>query len=445
MSSKKAAKQNPKKQHKQALAQQMQEVSTDLQWAQQIFPHIDQYFVDLVGNDVHRRYKGATEYPKHFGARVEINEKHSRFDVMKFVTFNEEGVLAKDGDINEGEYEMGYVHFHTLKQIAEDAHKKQRPVDIGWAYVPHINFDYSVDAALRAAEKHEHFEAAVKAHLGKALVIYNNVVEELKQEYTAENDDGLYIGVCFYYNPETNMLEYVMQKHGVTDLIDGKASERDFRDLPATNGETSPIVVDGDESFRNYASCMLRLVADVAKWERISKPSKARMEAAADDLVGRMISNAESVFDNAKTKAKEDGITAELSMRYNGLRGMLEVVYFDDHNNVCQIDLGMDAAAVLLIMTRIEPDLQLHVTPRFNKAFVERFGSGDRTVISADGTTIATEIKPGLQIIDDLPFIPETASYPRGQTPDLLVVDELGATEEADDEVAADENYALKS
>ncbi|ANH52238.1 hypothetical protein FDH97_gp140 [Erwinia phage vB_EamM_Deimos-Minion] len=438
MSSKKAAKVNPKKQHKQAVAQQTQQVNGDLEWARGIFSHIDSYFVQQVNNLVHRRYKGSDNYPKHFGARVEINEKHGRYDILKFLSWDEAGVLDDFGN-QTGEFELGYVHFHRLKEISQDAHKNNRPVDIGWAYVPHVDFEHSVDAAMKAAAKHDHFEAAVRAHLQGALDVYATLVDELKAEYQPENADGQYVGVCFYFNPETNVLEYVMQKHGVTDLIDGKASERDFRDLPAGAEVTGPIVVDGDTDFRNYNSCMLRLVSEVARWERISKPNKECMETAATDLVGRMITNAEAAFEKAKEKAAAEGITADLSLRYNGLRGLLEVVYKDELGNTALVDIGMDAAAVLLIMTRIEPDLQMYVTPRFNKAFVERFGAGDQHVKNDNGDVIATEVPA------------------RGLTADFLAFDELAVTSQAspvqelddafdkDDEPAADENYALKA
>lgn len=437
MSKNAAKKTKLKKQHQQAVAQQMQQTNAELQWAEHNFKAIDAYFVNRVNNDVYRRYKGSDNFPKHFGARVEINERAGRYDVLEFETHNEAGPLLADGTQAEGVYRLGYVTFDRLKRVHEDAHKNNRQTDIGWAYVPHVAFNYNAERALAAQKAQEQLEAKVHAHLSKALAVYHVTRDELKAEWSDENADGKYVGICFFYNPETAKLEYVVQKHGVTDLIDGKNAERDFRDLPCDAAMAEPLVIEGDVDFRNYKSCIQRLVAETSesKWERISKPNKDCMTDAAAQLVDRMIDNAHKVFDIAKEKAAADGITAELSMRFNGLRGLLEVVYTDEHGNLAHIDLGADAAAVLMVMTRIEPDLAVYTTPRFNDACVREFGGGDKFVRTEDGKIIATNVPP-------------VAQSERGNMSKLQIVDELPYFDEnevQDSEHADDENYALKS
>lgn len=445
MSTKSAKKPKLKQQHKQAVAEQLRQTNAELQWAEHNFHAIDAYFVNRVNNDVHRRYKGSDNYPKHFGARVEINERYGRFDVLEFETHNENGPLNADGTHADGIYRLGYVTFDRLKRVHEDAHRNGRQTDIGWAYVPHVPFNFSVEESLAAQKAHTQFETKVHAHLSQAVALYHVVRDELQAEWSKENDQGQYVGICFYYNPETAKLEYVVQKHGVTDLIDGKNSERDFRDLPGDVSIAEPLAIEGDTDFRNYKSCVQRLVAETpeSKWERISKPNKERMIEAADLLVARMIENATTVFNRAKEKATAERITAELSLRFNGLRGMLEVVYKDEQDNLVQMDLGTDAAAVLMIMTRIEPDLAIHTTPRFNDAFVETFGSGDKFVRTDDGKIIATNVKRGenplVHIVDELPYFDETEL-----TGNASPVQELDDAFDKDAEEASDENYALK-
>lgn len=445
MSKNAAKKPKLKQQHKQAVAQQMQQTSAELQWAEHNFHAIDAYFVNRVNNDVARRYKGSDDFPKHFGARVEINERFGRYDVLEFETHNERGPLNEDGTQAEGIYRLGYVTFDRLKRVHEDAHKNGRQTDIGWAYVPHVPFEFSVEKALAAQKAHERFEAKVQAHLSQALALYHVTRDELKAEWARENDEGKYVGICFFYNPETAKLEYVVQKHGVTDLIDGANSERDFRDLPGESAIGEPLVIEGDTDFRNYKSCVQRLVAETSesKWERISKPNKERMSEAADRLVERMIENAHTVFNRAKEKATADGVTAELSLRFNGLRGLLEVVYKDDLGNLVQVDLGTDAAAVLMVMTRIEPDLAIYTTPRFNDAFVKEFGEGDKYVRTDDGKIIATNVQRGetplVQIVDELPYFDESELSGNASP-----VQELDDAFDKDAEHADDENYALK-
>jgi len=436
MSKNAAKKPKLKKQHQQAVAQQMQQTNAELQWAEHNFKAIDNYFVNRVNNDVYRRYKGSDNFPKHFGARVEINERNGRYDILEFETHNESGPLLSDGTQAEGVYRLGYVTFDRLKRVHEDAHQNGRQTDIGWAYIPHVAFDYNPDRAIAAQKAQVQLEAKVHAHLSRALAVYHVTRDELKAEWNSENADGKYVGICFFYNPETAKLEYVVQKHGVTDLIDGKNSERDFRDLPCDAAIVEPLAIEGDTDFINYKSCIQRLVAETseAKWERISKPNKDRMTEAAAQLVDRMIDNAHKVFDIAKEKAVVQGITAELSMRFNGLRGLLEVVYTDDQGNLAHIDLGADAAAVLMIMTRIEPDLAVYTTPRFNDACVREFGNGDQFVRTEDGKIIATNVTP--------------VQHERGNMPVFQVIDELAyvdADEAKNDEPAADETYALKS
>lgn len=449
MSKKAAKKPNLKKQHKQAVAEQTHLVNSELQWAEHNFAAIDHYFVNRVNNDVYRRYKGSDNFPKHFGARVEINERHARFDVLEFETHNEGGPLLPDGTQAEGKYQLGYVTFERLKRVHEDAHKNGRQTDIGWAYIPHVVFTHNIEEALKAQKAHEQFEAKVRGHLENALAVYRTVRDELQAEWQKENDAGKYVGICFYYNPETAKLEYVVQQHGVTDLIDGKNSERDFRDLPGDASVVEPLAIEGDTDFLNYKSCIQRLVAESSetKWERISKPNKERMGEAADLLVDRMLQNAEAVFEQAKEKATAEGITAELSLRFNGLRGLLEVVYTDEQGNLAHIDLGTDAAAVLLVMTRIEPDLAFYVTPRFNNAFVGKFGPAELHVKAADGTVLATNVPPvGARgftsqtvVVDDAAYVKEIAL-----TGQASPVQELADAFDKD-EVAGDENYALKS
>lgn len=445
--SKSAAKKksNPKKQHKQAVAEQTKQVNAELEWMKHNWAAIDRFFVGRVNNDVHRRYKGSDNYPKHFGARVEINERFGRYDILEFETHNESGPLNADGTQADGIYKLGYVTVERLKRVHEDAARNGRPTDIGWAYVPHVEFNASVDAMLQAQKDHDAFEAKVRSHLNNALAVYHTVRDELKAEWSRDNDAGKYIGICFYYNPETAKLEYVVQKHGVTDIIDGVNSERDFRDLPGNASVAEPLAIEGDTDLRNYKSCIQRLVAEASesKWERISKPNQDCMKEAADRLVVRMIENADAVFVRAKEKATADGITAELSLRFNGLRGMLEVVYSDEQGDLKQIDLGTDAAAVLLVMTRIEPDLAIYTTPRFNDAFVKKFGTSEEYVRTEDGKIIATNVKRGenplVQVVDELPYFDETELSGNASP-----VQELDDAFDKDAEEASDENYALK-
>jgi len=365
-----------KKQHvKQAVKQQIVEKSQEEQWAEQIHPGLIDFFNQKVKDDVERDYpKG--ERPLHYGSQVDVDLEHRRFEVLESFSWEEEGFLDKAGQPLEAIHHLGYLRFDALKSCAKKAHDAGVQVELMWAYVPYVEVTKSTEPNPTAWL--DDIELTVRQRLNRLQPSYDAVKERLLDELGERNEESIYVGTRMYLDPDTGNIQYVVERRHALDFIrqsELTKTQQDFRDFEEESIEARyPTTIHPkDPTGRNYRACVARLLGEGRHWDRITRPSEACFGLCADEVVTFIIKKAEVVLDKALETAKGLGVSEDVTLVLDPVRGVLKAVYVKD-GETKEVPIGQDALAVYWIRGRIDPELDFFVQDRLYARFEAVYG-----------------------------------------------------------------------
>lgn len=374
-------------------------INWEQDWIEKILPSI-QEFAD---QSVRLRFKHDIAADDRinwtFGSDVDIENDKRRVVVTEWFVPKVDGkpvVYLEDGSLNPNMVAHKFVlRYDHLQQAAQLASQTNRPVNIGRYYLPEVKIipgDKGWEAPL------EENNLRGKEIVRKALDLRDDRKRELQAEFGAESDAGKYIGLALVYNRDENLLQLVTHTKNPLDIIEQKDGEMNYIDLPDI--EIDDLAIDGwDLNKLNIRSAVARHAEENRGWERVVKPSQAAYKRFSVDLADHIMIIVEEVY-----KRAHDGLPAGavVSFDQNPNTGFLEASYIDPNSPVTnesnvagtdwdgqsqpvtKIELSReDAAAILMVAQRIEPDMWFHVDYAVKSRFNAKYGNGTTTVLEA--------------------------------------------------------------
>lgn len=381
-------------------AQKLNPVNWEQNWAERILSSIQEFANKSVRLRFKRDIAAEDRINWTFGSDVDLENDMRRFVVTewfvpivdgKAVVFLEDGVTPNPAMVAH-KFILRYDH---LQQDARAAQQMGRGVNIGRYYLPEVPVTKG-DKGWEA--KIEENNLRGQEIIFKALDRMEDTKRDLERDYGKENDDGKYIGLALVYNKDENLLQLVTHTKHPLDVIERKDGEMNYIDLPEI--EIDSLALDGwDPHALNIRSAVERHAADNRAWTRVVKPSLAAYKRFSVDLADYIMSVVEEVYKRAAATIPAD---AELIFEQNPTTGFLEASYINADPSVAEVtkDEGTgwegtqqpivkvelpreDAAAVLMIAGRIEPDMWFHVDYDFKSRFNAKYGNGKTTILEA--------------------------------------------------------------
>lgn len=380
-------------------AQKLSPINWEQDWAEKIMPAVQEFADTSVRLRFQREIAAEDRANWTFGSDVDLENDMRRFVVTEWFVPIVDGkavVYLEDGSLNPNMVAHKFIlRYDHLQQDARAAQQMGRGVNIGRYYLPEV----PVVKGDKGWEVHfEENDLRAKEIVRKALDRRDDAKRDLELEHGAESDEGKYIGLALAYNKDENLLQLVTHTKHPLDVIEHKDGEMNYIDL--SDIEIDSLAVDGwDPRALNIRSAVERHAAENRTWTRVVKPSQAAYKRFSGDLADYIMSVVEEVY---KRAAAAIPAGTDLIFEQNPTTGFLEASYINTDPTAAELvkDEGTgwegsqapivkvelsreDAAAILMIAGRIEPDMWFHVDYDLKARFNAKYGNGKTTILEA--------------------------------------------------------------
>lgn len=363
-------------------AQKLNPINWEQNWIERILPTIQ----DFADQSVRLRFQREIALDDRanwtYGSDVDVQHAERKVIVTEWLVpvVGGKGLVYLDEvngvpnpSMRAYKYTLRYDH---LQQDARAASQTGRAVNIGRYYLPVVPV---VKGEKGWEAKVEENDLRGQEIIFKALDRLQDTKRDLELEYGKENDDGKYIGLALTYNQDENLLQLVTHSKHPLDVIEHKDGEMNYIDL--ADIEIDGLALDDwDTQALNIRSAVARHAAENRTWTRVVKPSQAAYKRFSIELADYIMSVVEEVYKRACAAVPAG---SKLWFDQNPTTGLLEASHSTpDEPATTKIELSReDAAAVLMIAGRIEPDMWFHVDYDFKSRFNAKYGNGQTTIL----------------------------------------------------------------
>ncbi|QXO10097.1 hypothetical protein pEaSNUABM37_00136 [Erwinia phage pEa_SNUABM_37] len=371
----------------------------ELEWINKITPAIQEFANQSVRLRFKRDVVAEDRANWTWGSDVDIENELRRVVVTEWfvpIVNGKPVVYLEDGSLNPNMVAHKFIlRYDHLRAAAQMASQKGTAPNIGRYYLPEVTV---VPGAKGWEANFEVNELRAKEIVRKALDRLDDYKLDLVKEFGEESDAGKYIGLTLVYNDEDNLLQLVTHSKEALDVIERKDGEMNYIDLPEI--EIDDLAIDGwDANKLNIRSAVARVAAEHRMWDRVVKPSQAAYKRFSGDIADYIMSLVEEVYNRAHAAKPAD---ATLFFEQDVTTGFLKASYVDPKATVAsvepqegadtlvatpvvhEIELAReDAAAILIVAGRIEPDMWFHVDYDVKSRFNAKYGNGKVTILEA--------------------------------------------------------------